>query len=126
MTPITPSSDEILGLKCVESIDELQGDGRGLSLSVVTPPKATKGILEQAAKQGTLEGIWLQVSVLLRKSCKIVGVHADLTASQPGAEDNAVLDLIDSNDWLKGRTVHSGPCVLVLGDKLRRDAAEKL
>jgi predicted CoA-binding protein len=61
VTPITPSSDEILGLRCVKSIDELQGRGKGVSLSVVTPPQATKSILEQAAEQKNLEGIWLQV-----------------------------------------------------------------
>lgn len=104
VTPITPSSDEILGLRCVKSIDELQGRGKGVSLSVVTPPQATKSILEQAAEQKNLEGIWLQ----------------------PGAEDGAVLDLIDNNDWLRERTVHSGPCVLVAGDRLRREVAEKL
>lgn len=61
VVPVTPSSDEILGLKCVKSIDELEAGGRGMSLSVVTPPKATKSILEQAAKDQALEGIWLQV-----------------------------------------------------------------
>ena len=101
VTPVTPTSDEILGLKCVSSISEL-GEGE-ISLSIVTPPKVTKSILEQALKlrEGTIKGIWLQ----------------------PGAEDASVSQFIQSEPWLKERTVYGGPCVLVLGDRLRQAAS---
>jgi predicted CoA-binding protein len=38
VTPVTPTSDEILGLKCIKDISQIQ-DKRNTSLSVVTPPK---------------------------------------------------------------------------------------
>ena len=101
ITPVTPTSDEILGLKCVSDISNL-GDPE-VSLSIVTPPKVTKGILEQTLKlrEGAIKGIWLQ----------------------PGAEDGEVVQFIQSEPWLKERTVYGGPCVLVLGDRLRQAAS---
>ncbi|KAK9893950.1 NAD-P-binding protein [Cystobasidium minutum MCA 4210] len=101
VTPITPTSDEILGLKCVSDVAKLVSDKSNTSLSIVTPPKITKAILEQASKEAELKALWLQ----------------------PGAEDRDVVDYINSNEWLKERTVYGGPCVLVLGDKLRKDVA---
>lgn len=48
--------------------------------------------------------------------------HA-LELAQPGAEDGDVKRFIEENEWLQERTVYGGPCVLVLGDKLRSEAA---
>jgi predicted CoA-binding protein len=120
VTPVTPTSDEILGLKCIPDVEKLQ-DKRNTSLSIVTPPKVSKTILEQALKDGELAGLWLQVSLTVNTAQ--VSAHAD-GSPQPGAEDREVVELIKSNEWLRERTVYGGPCVLVLGDKLRNDLTQ--
>lgn len=111
VTPITPSSKSVLSRDAVASISQLPpppegnqdgGVDSGTSLSIVTPPKVTRSILEEALQhRGKIRSIWLQ----------------------PGAEDDQVIEYIQDNDWLKQRTVYGGPCVLVLGDKLRKEAA---
>lgn len=73
VTPVTPTSTEILGLECVSDVAKLS-DKANTSLSIVTPPKVTRGILEQVLKEGELNAIWLQVSsapqiAMLCKSC---------------------------------------------------------
>lgn len=123
VTPITPTSDEILGLKCVSDVAKLVSDKSNTSLSIVTPPKITKAILEQASKEAELKALWLQVGLKCHTlSVYLFTKHVTLDM-QPGAEDRDVVDYINSNEWLKERTVYGGPCVLVLGDKLRKDVA---
>lgn len=126
VTPVTPTSDEILGIQCVSDVGKLQ-DKSKTSLSIVTPPKVTKSILEQALKEAELNGLWLQVRSTL--FCWFRSLRHPLMLSQcryqqPGAEDKDVIDYINSNQWLKERTVYGGPCVLVLGDKLRKDVSQ--
>lgn len=132
VTPVTPTSTEILGVECVSDVAKLS-DKSNTSLSIVTPPKVTRGILEQVLQEGELNAIWLQVSLAFSHchSFQVMPMLTDIAATlpnlgalQPGAEDGDVVDYIKSNQWLKERTVYGGPCVLVLGDKLRKDVAQ--
>lgn len=83
--PVHPLEKEVEGIACVASLRDLREPVDGVS--VIVPPRATLGVLEDAAAMG-LTRIWLQ----------------------PGAEDNAVLAKADE---LGLELIAGGPCVLV-------------
>jgi predicted CoA-binding protein len=57
VVPINPRADIIEGQPCVASIAELPDEVT--SLSVITPPKITEQIVEEAIARG-IENIWMQ------------------------------------------------------------------
>ncbi|KAF8637299.1 hypothetical protein AX16_010829 [Volvariella volvacea WC 439] len=94
VTPVHPKEPELEGLKTLSSISQL-GNPRETSISIITPPKVTLGILQQAKELG-VPALWLQ----------------------PGAEDAAVVEFIKENG-LSDRVILGGPCILVEGDGIR-------
>lgn len=95
VTPVHHKEAELEGLETISSIDLLRSP-KETSISIVTPPKVTLGILEKA-KELAIPALWLQ----------------------PGAEDEAVLNYIKEND-LSDRVIFGGPCILVEGDNIIR------
>jgi predicted CoA-binding protein len=57
VVPINPRADIIEGQPCVASVAELPDEVT--SLSVITPPKITEQIVEEAIARG-IENIWMQ------------------------------------------------------------------
>ena len=57
VVPINPNEIEVEGLKCVSHVSQLPPDVK--SLSIITPPKVTENIVEQAIAAG-IENIWMQ------------------------------------------------------------------
>lgn len=57
VVPINPLENEIEGLPCVTSVDELSE--RVSSLSIITPPQVTEHVVEQAIAKG-IRNIWMQ------------------------------------------------------------------
>lgn len=57
VVPVHPAQKEIEGLECVASVEELP-DGVD-SISVITPPRITEKVVEQAAAKG-IENVWMQ------------------------------------------------------------------
>lgn len=55
--PINPKADEVEGLKAYPGLAELPAKVRGIS--VITPPKVTLMVVEEAARQG-VEYVWMQ------------------------------------------------------------------
>ena len=55
--PVHPKEKQIEGIDCVASIVDLPAEVE--SLSVITPPKITEKIVEQAAAKG-IKNIWMQ------------------------------------------------------------------
>ncbi|KAG7089445.1 hypothetical protein E1B28_011130 [Marasmius oreades] len=94
VTPIHPVQTELEGIKAIKSVEELSAPSE-TSISIITPPPVTLGILKKA-KELSVPSIWLQ----------------------PGAEDASVVDFIDKNG-LKDKVVYGGPCILIEGDSLR-------
>lgn len=75
VTPVHPIDQEIEGVKCVASIDDLP-DGIK-SLSVITPPSLTEKIVDQAHAKG-IENIWMQpgaASDLAISKCRDYGIN---------------------------------------------------
>jgi len=91
VTPIHPKEDELEGVSTIRSIADLSSPTE-TSISIITPPKVTLGILEQA-KALSVPALWLQ----------------------PGAEDDAVIAYIKENG-LADKAIYGGPCILVEGD----------
>ncbi|EJF65016.1 NAD(P)-binding protein [Dichomitus squalens LYAD-421 SS1] len=100
VTPVHPTirfssdvqkEDELEGVKTVRSISDLPSPTE-TSISIITPPKITLGVLEQA-KALNVPALWLQ----------------------PGAEDEAVVNYIRENG-LESKVIYGGPCILVQGD----------
>ncbi|WP_321369111.1 CoA-binding protein [uncultured Desulfuromusa sp.] len=56
--PVNPTETEIEGLACVTSVASLPDDVQ--SLSIITPPKITEKVVEQAAAHG-IKNIWMQI-----------------------------------------------------------------
>jgi len=94
VTPIHPKEKELEGLETLRSITELPSPTE-TSISIITPPKVTLGILEQA-KELSIPYLWLQ----------------------PGAEDGDVLNYIKESG-LSDRVIYGGPCILDHGDAIR-------
>jgi len=95
VTPIHPREPELEGVQTLKSLSELPSPYT-TSVSVITPPKVTLGILKEAKDLG-VPALWLQ----------------------PGAEDAAVIDYINNND-LADRVIFGGPCILVSGDGIAK------
>ncbi|CAA7261833.1 unnamed protein product [Cyclocybe aegerita] len=93
VTPVHPKEKELEGVATLTTIAELPSP-KETSISVITPPKVTLGILQQA-KELDVPALWLQ----------------------PGAEDEAVVEYIKAN--LADRVIYGGPCILVQGDDIR-------
>lgn len=93
VTPVHPKEASIEGITAVKSLSELPNPSE-VSISVVTPPKVTLGVVKQAVEAG-IHGVWIQ----------------------PGADDEAVAAYIKEND-LEGKVVYGGPCILASGDKV--------
>ncbi|KAE9392259.1 NAD(P)-binding protein [Gymnopus androsaceus JB14] len=94
ITPVHPKESELEGVATVKSIEELPSPGT-TSVSIVTPPKITLGIL-QKAKEVNVPALWIQ----------------------PGAEDDAVIEYIKENN-MADKVIYGGACVLVDGDGYR-------
>ncbi|CDO69166.1 hypothetical protein BN946_scf185042.g68 [Trametes cinnabarina] len=96
--PPSQKEDELEGLKTVRTIADLPAPAE-TSVHIITPPKVTLSILEQAKALG-VPALWLQ----------------------PGAEDEAVIAYIKENG-LEDKTIYGGPCILVEGDGILRSLA---
>ncbi|KAK0221863.1 NAD-P-binding protein [Armillaria fumosa] len=92
--PVHPKESELEGIATVQRISELSAPDQ-TSISVITNPKITLGILKEA-KELSVPALWLQ----------------------PGAEDAAVVEYIKENG-LADRVIYGGPCILVEGDGIR-------
>jgi predicted CoA-binding protein len=77
----------------VNSINELPNPTK-TALSIITPPKVTLKVLEDAKKIG-IQNIWIQ----------------------PGGEDEKVIAFINENKSVLN-VIFGGPCILVKGSSL--------
>lgn len=84
--PVNPRADEVEGLKAYADLSSLPETAHGVS--VITPPKITEGVIEEAARLG-IQHVWLQ----------------------PGAENEAS---ISRGVELGLNLIAGGPCVLVV------------
>lgn len=80
----------------MKSINELPNVTR-TALSIITPPKVTLKILEEAKKLG-IQNIWIQ----------------------PGGEDEHVVKFVNENKSSMN-VIFGGPCILVDGPSLLKD-----
>ncbi|MCP4600858.1 MAG: CoA-binding protein [Proteobacteria bacterium] len=83
--PLNPKADEVEGLKAYPDIASVPESS--LALSVVTPPRITLNVVEEALKLG-VRHIWMQ----------------------PGAENKEAIEKAESAGAI---VIHGGPCVLV-------------
>ena len=83
--PVNPNADEIEGLACVPDLASLPNQVK--AASIITPPKITEKIVEQAAEAG-VQHLWMQ----------------------PGAESKAAVERAAE---LKLQIIAGGPCILV-------------
>ncbi|CAO0798629.1 unnamed protein product [Mucor circinelloides] len=97
VTPIHPKEAKIEELPTKSSIDQLPFPIK-TSISIITPPSVTLGVLEQAKKLGMKE-IWIQ----------------------PGAEDQKVIDFAKENE-ANMNIILGGPCILVKGSALLQES----
>lgn len=93
VTPVHPKEDELAGVTAIRTLAGLP-DPTHTSVSIITNPKITLGLLEQA-KTLDIPVVWLQ----------------------PGAENEEVISYIKENG-LEGKAIYGGPCVLVEGDTI--------
>ncbi|KAG8934537.1 hypothetical protein FRC03_010464 [Tulasnella sp. 419] len=98
VTPLHPKEDAIADIKTVRQVSELPFP-ESTSLSIVTPPKVTLGVLKDAVA-AKVPFVWIQ----------------------PGAEDEAVVEYIKNTEGLSDKVVYGGPCVLVSGEELLEQA----
>ncbi|KAH9948624.1 NAD-P-binding protein [Amylocystis lapponica] len=91
VTPIHPKENELQGVPTVRAVADLPLPAE-TSISVITPPKITLGVLEQA-KAASTPALWLQ----------------------PGTVDDTVIAYIKENA-LEDKVIYGGPCILVSGD----------
>jgi predicted CoA-binding protein len=84
--PVNPKEQEIEGTKCVASVADLPPEVA--SISIVTPPAVTEGVVEQAAQKG-IRNIWMQ----------------------PGAESARAVQLCRENGI---NVIADGSCILVV------------
>ncbi|GJE92777.1 CoA-binding protein [Phanerochaete sordida] len=97
VTPVHPKETEIQGHPTVRALADLP-DPSHTSVSVVTGPKITLGLLKDVKALG-VPHVWLQ----------------------PGTHDEAVEEYIKENG-LSDKVVYGGACVLVEGDGLLKSA----
>ncbi|MEO2047338.1 MAG: CoA-binding protein [Pirellulales bacterium] len=84
--PINPNVDEVEGLPCYPNLESLPQPVHGIS--IITPPKITESIVEQAGKL-KIGHLWMQ----------------------PGAESETAIQRADE---LGINLIAAGPCVLVV------------
>jgi len=84
--PVNPRIDEVEGLRCYPDLESLPEPVHGVS--IITPPKVTETIVEQAGRIG-IGHLWMQ----------------------PGAESEAAIGLAEQ---LGINLIVGGPCVLVV------------
>lgn len=70
--PINPNADEIDGVRCLKSVDEL--DATIQSLLITTPKSESDKVLEQALNKG-IKNIWIQQGGETANSLKIAEEH---------------------------------------------------
>ncbi|KAG9301326.1 hypothetical protein G9A89_004078 [Geosiphon pyriformis] len=93
VTPVNPNETMIEDLECVSSLSLIPNlDATNTSVSVITPGKVTKQVLEEAAKLG-IRRVWLQ----------------------PGAE---YTDCGEFAEHAGIELIYGGPCILVDSPKL--------
>ncbi|TFK44301.1 CoA-binding protein [Crucibulum laeve] len=100
VTPIHPKEAELEGIATLNNISLLAAP-KETAISIITPPKVTLSILQQA-KDLSVPSLWLQ----------------------PGAEDAAVVEYVKEN--LADRVIYGGPCILVEGDSILRSNLSNL
>ena len=83
--PINPKESEIEGLQAYAQLSEVSGSIHGLS--IVTPPKITETIIEQAGELG-IKHVWIQ----------------------PGAESDTAIDRANKFGM---NLIAGGPCLLI-------------
>lgn len=93
VTPVHPKETEIQGVTAIRALSDLP-DPTNTSVSVITGPKITFGLLEQAKALG-IPALWLQ----------------------PGADDETIVKFINDNG-LTDKVIYGGPCVLAEGSNL--------
>ncbi|KAG2194964.1 hypothetical protein INT47_002820 [Mucor saturninus] len=101
VTPVNPKEDVIENLKTVKSINELPNP-KETALSVITPPKVTLKVLQDAKTIG-IENVWIQ----------------------PGGEDEKVIQFINDNKSTLN-VIYGGPCILVKGSSLLQNYRGRL
>ncbi len=75
VVPVNPRAEIIEGLPCVASVADLPAEVT--SLSVITPPKITEQVVEQAIARG-IKNIWMQPgaeSPLAVTRCEEAGIN---------------------------------------------------
>lgn len=84
--PINPRADEIEALKCYPDLGSLPSVPRGIS--IITPPKITERVVEEAARLG-VQFVWMQ----------------------PGAESDRALEIAAERGI---ESIGDGSCLLVV------------
>lgn len=84
--PVNPNEIKIEGQECFKDVSQLPQDVK--SISIITPPKITEKIVEQAIKKG-IQNIWMQ----------------------PGAESPAAIQKCTENNV---NVIGDGSCLLVV------------
>lgn len=84
--PVNPRAQSIEGLKALHSVNELPAEVE--SISIITPPALTEGIVVEAISQG-VKNIWMQ----------------------PGAESKQAIDVCLEHGI---NVIAGGPCLLVV------------
>ncbi|PPQ63674.1 hypothetical protein CVT24_004559 [Panaeolus cyanescens] len=101
VVPVHPKEKELEGLGTLSNIADLPSPTQ-TSISIITPPKVTLGVL-QKAKELNIPALWLQ----------------------PGAEDEEVIKYINENG-LNDRVILGGPCILVDGEDIAASLEPRL
>ncbi|KAF8199987.1 NAD-P-binding protein [Mycena galopus ATCC 62051] len=92
--PIHHKETHLEGLETIPSVAELRSPTQ-TSISIITPPKVTLGLLQAAMPLG-VPAVWIQ----------------------PGAADEGVAAWVKENG-MEHRVIYGGPCILVEGDGIR-------
>lgn len=73
--PLNPRAEEVEGVACVRDVSELPADLHGLS--VITPPRVTEAIVEEAGRAG-IKRIWVQPGAEfegIHERCEELGIR---------------------------------------------------
>lgn len=73
--PLNPRAEEVEGVACVRDVSELPADLHGLS--VITPPRVTEAIVEEAGRAG-IKRLWIQPGAEFEgvsERCEELGIH---------------------------------------------------
>jgi predicted CoA-binding protein len=84
--PVNPHEQQIEGLTVIPDLSDLPDDV--MSISIITPPKITELIVDEAIKKG-IKNIWMQ----------------------PGAESELAIRTCEMNNI---NVIAKGPCILVV------------